>query len=203
VRRFGTRFLAHLPVNGDLRPRLRPAAQTSSSVTLVHAVPEFRSRRHKERLESLLTIMASCASNEPQRRRGTRVCVQIPVRITSLDPATIFAENCHTLTVNPQGCGIRCSRPLEMGLQLRIDELPGRGTALARVACTRALSDGGRYWIVGIALDSPGNLWCIAPAPADWGSYSSPAKFSSAAVRYVAEHALPDSRVSKTPSSKR
>jgi hypothetical protein len=36
------------------------------------------------------------------------------------------------------------------------------------VACARPMSDGSKYWIVGIALQSPGNLWCIAPTPADW-----------------------------------
>src|SRR5438067_1079238 len=126
--------------------------------------------------------MASSANYQPQRRRGTRVRAQIPVRISSLDPAIDFAEHCHTLLVNPQGCGVRCSRQLEPGLQLRVDELPGRGTTLATVACTRPLGEGSKYWIVGIALESPGNLWCIAPAPEDWGKYSPPTKFSPAAA---------------------
>lgn len=127
--------------------------------------------------------MASCSIIEPQRRLGTRVRAQIPVRVTSLDPATDFSEHCYTLLVNPKGCGVRCSRPLNPGTQLRVDELPGRGTALATVACTRPLEVGSRYWIVGIALESPGNLWCIAPAPDDWGNYSAPARFSPASVR--------------------
>jgi hypothetical protein len=129
--------------------------------------------------------MSSTAS-QSQRRRGTRVRAQIPLRITSLDPATDFAESCHTLVVNPQGCGIRCSRPLAAGIQIRMDELPGRGTALATVACTRRLSENSKYWIVGIALESPGNLWCIAPAPSDWGVYSPPLRFFPASVNYAA-----------------
>jgi|SRR5581483_2156452 len=112
--------------------------------------------------------MFAPVDSQPQRRRGTRVRAQIPVRITSLDPATSFSENCYTMMVNPQGCGIRCSRPLATGLQIRVDALPGRKTALARVANTRPLAAGSKFWIVGIALDSPGNLWCITPAPADW-----------------------------------
>lgn len=136
--------------------------------------------------------MASFANEQPQRRRGTRVRAQIPVRITSLDPAIEFAEQCHTLLVNPQGCGVRCSRPLDIGLQLRLDELPGRGISVARVACAQPMAKGSKYWIVGIALESPGNLWCIAPAPEDWGSFSPPAKFCPApvSVRLVGENPL-------------
>lgn len=125
--------------------------------------------------------MASCA-NQPQRRLGTRVRAQIPVRITSLDPSIDFSESCYTLLVNPKGCGIRCSRPLTAGLRLRVDELPGRGTAIATVACARPLEEGSRYWIVGISLESPGNLWLIAPTPDDWGYYSLPPKFVPASV---------------------
>ncbi|SRR5581483_4293209 len=120
------------------------------------------------------SIMLSSASNQPQRRLGTRVRAQIPVRITSLDPATNFSETCHTLLVNPRGCGVRCSRPLAEGLRIQVDDLPGRKTALARVANARRMSKGSQYWIVGISLASPGNLWCIAPAPQDWEPYSLP-----------------------------
>jgi hypothetical protein len=129
--------------------------------------------------------MASCASNQPQRRRGTRVRAQIPVRITSLDPQVDFSENCHTILVNPQGCGVRCSRPLDAGIQLRVDDLPGWGTTMARVACTRPMSEGSKFWIVGIAIESPANLWCIAPVPEDWGAYSWPAKFSPASIKLI------------------
>lgn len=135
----------------------------------------------------LLTSMASYASNQPQRRLGTRVRAQIPVRITSLDPADNFSQTCHTVMVNPQGCGIRCSRPLAQGLQLRIEDLPGRGSALARVVCTRPMNDGTKYWIVGIALPSPGNLWCMAPVPPDWGTFAAPPKFFPMSVKHIGE----------------
>lgn len=135
-----------------------------------------------QRLQSS-SSMASCASNQPQRRLGTRVRAQIPVRVTSLDPEINFSESCYTLLVNPKGCGVRCSRQLAPGMQLRVDELPGRGTARATVACAQQFEDGSKYWMIGIALESPGNLWCIAPTPADWGDYSLPAKFLPASVK--------------------
>lgn len=58
---------------------------------------------------------------------------------------------------------------------------------MATVACARPLEAGSRLWIVGIALESPGNLWCIAPAPDDWGNYSAPTRFSPASVRLFDE----------------
>jgi hypothetical protein len=131
--------------------------------------------------------MSSWASNQPQRRLGTRVRAQIPLRITSLDAGISFSETCHTLAVNPKGCGIRCSRVLEAGLPIRLDELPGRGTALAKVASARPLGEGSKYWIVGIALESPANLWCIAPTPPDWGSYVSPPRLFPLSVKTFAE----------------
>ena len=123
---------------------------------------------------------------------------QIPVRVTSLDPADNFSQTCHTLMVNPQGCGIRSSRPLAQGLQLRIEDLPGRGSTLARVACARPMNDESKYWIVGIALQSPGNLWCMAPVPSDWGTYSAPPKFFPMSVKYIGDNsALTQVRVAK------
>src|SRR6185437_6947424 len=95
--------------------------------------------------------MASSTINQPQRRLGTRVRAQIPVRITSV-AGEKFSLSCHTLMVNPQGCGVRSPRPLTKGTQLRIEDLPGRGITAATVACTRPLEEGSKYWIVGIAL---------------------------------------------------
>lgn len=133
--------------------------------------------------------MSSCASSQPQRRLGTRVRAQIPLRVTSIDSKVNFSENCYTLLVNPKGCGIRCSRPLEMGMELRLDELPGRGTARAKVASARPFDDS-KYWVIGIALESPGNLWCIAPTPEDWGTYSTPLRFFPASVKYLPQDTL-------------
>ena len=93
----------------------------------------------------------------PQRRRSTRVQAQIPVRLTSLDPSTKFSESCHTLVVNPLGCGVRFSHPLEPGMQVRVDDLPGRACATARVVNSIPLKTSGKYWLVGISLEQPAN----------------------------------------------
>ncbi|HXM61352.1 MAG TPA: hypothetical protein VN950_10885 [Terriglobales bacterium] len=107
-------------------------------------------------------------------RRSTRIRAQIPFRLASLDPEIPFSEQCHTLVVNTEGCGVRLSRPLEAGLSVLLDELPGGTSAPARVANCVPLGTGSNYWLVGIALEQPGNIWCIQPAPADWGIEAKP-----------------------------
>src|SRR5437667_11877069 len=112
--------------------------------------------------------MSTGVDTQPKRRRGTRVRAQIPVRVTSLDPASTFSESCHTLLVNPQGCGVRFARPLEPGLQVRMDDLPGGGSITARVASSLPPPEGSKYWLIGICLDRPGTLWFLGSNPPDW-----------------------------------
>jgi hypothetical protein len=114
-------------------------------------------------------------------RHSTRIRAQIPLRITSLDPALTFSEAGHTLVLNTQGCGVRLSRALEPGMAVSLDELPGRKSVTARVANSVPLGAGGKWWMVGIALDEPGNVWGIHPAPADWASDAAFATVAAAA----------------------
>lgn len=106
-------------------------------------------------------------------RRGTRVRAQLPVRVTSMEPPE-FTEVCYTLVVNPQGCGVRISRPLQPGLNVQLDQLPTGQAIEARVANCVPLGAGGKYWLVGLALEQPGNVWGLCPAPADWGADPEP-----------------------------
>jgi len=112
--------------------------------------------------------MSSIATPEPATRRTTRVRAQIPIRITSVDSATEFTEYCHTLVVNIDGCGVRLARPLDPGLPLTLDQLPCGRTVRAHVANCASIGTQGRFWLVGIALDQPENVWCIQPMPDDW-----------------------------------
>jgi hypothetical protein len=104
-----------------------------------------------------------------EARRSSRVTIQIPLTITSVDPATQFSEHCHTLVVSLQGCGVRLSRQLEPGTAVLLAGLPGGRSASACVAHSIPLGSGNKYWLVGLALDEPSNVWGIRPAPADWG----------------------------------
>ena len=118
-----------------------------------------------------------------QRRHGTRVKAQIPVRLTSIDSELPFSEDCHTLLVNPNGCGIRLGHALKPGLRVRVEGLPGGASAVARVACNLPPAPGSKYWVIGIGVDAPGNLWCLAPAPPDWENYvAAPNLFALAAT---------------------
>ena len=130
------------------------------------------------------------------QRHGTRVRAQIPVRLTSLEPVNTFSENCHTLMVNPRGCGIRFPRSLQPGSRVKVDRLPGGGSATAHVACSLPPSNGSKFWIIGISVDTPGNVWCLAPAPEDWGENAAVPKFFPASVGLAAA----DLRASGAPA---
>lgn len=126
-------------------------------------------------------------------RRSTRIRLQIPIRVTSLDPATPFSESGHTLVVNTQGCGVRLSRALEPGMAISLDDLPGRQGVTARVANCVRLGTSGQWWMVGIALDEPGNVWGVHPTPADWDSEAA----ISAAAGADSSSSNPSSNASK------
>src|SRR5262249_52936033 len=78
--------------------------------------------------------MGPAAGQSEAPRRMTRMRVEVAVRLATLSPAPIFAEETHTLVVNPQGCGVKLSRALDPGIRVLLDGLPGGLQATARVA---------------------------------------------------------------------
>ena len=92
------------------------------------------------------------------------------MRLTTLSPAPLFAEQSHTLVVNPQGCGVKLSKALEPGTRVLLDGLPGGAQATARVANCLPLGTDGKAFLLGLALETPGNVWGIQKTPADWDS---------------------------------
>ena len=131
-------------------------------------LPGSVNRRVSRRIQG--RAMSSTATPQQAVRRSTRIRAQIPIRITSAAPDCEFSEYCHTLVVNIDGCGVRLARPLDPGLPLSLDQLPCGKTVRARVANCFPLGTQGRYWLVGIALEQPENVWCIQPAPEDWAN---------------------------------
>jgi hypothetical protein len=113
--------------------------------------------------------MESSEQKTESTSRITRIRAQIPLRVTSMDAHAPFSESAHTLVVNTMGCGVRLSRSLEPGQTILLDELPTGKSAIARVANCVPLGAGSAYWLVGLALDRPGNIWGIHPVPKDWG----------------------------------
>jgi hypothetical protein len=102
-------------------------------------------------------------------RRSTRLRVEIPVSVTSLDRMRPFADKCLVVIVSAQGCGFRSSRALQMETPIMLSDLPGGGSVTARVANCLPLGNDGKYFLIGAALYTHGNVWRIADAPEDWG----------------------------------
>jgi hypothetical protein len=102
-------------------------------------------------------------------RRSTRVRVEIPVSITSLDRQRPFAERCELLVVSAQGCGFRTTRALPLETPIMINDLPHGRSVTARVANCLPLGNDGKYFLIGASLYTHGNVWGIQNAPEDWG----------------------------------
>jgi hypothetical protein len=103
-------------------------------------------------------------------RRSTRIRVEIPISVTSLDRLRPFAEQCVAVVVSGQGCGFRSSRALQIETPIFLSDLPGGGSVTARVASCLPLGSDGRYFLIGVALYTHGNVWGIADPPEDWGT---------------------------------
>ena len=100
-------------------------------------------------------------------RRSTRVRVEIPVMVTSLDRLRPFAEKCVVLVVSAQGCGFRSSQALQIGTPVLLSELPA-GSGSGRVANCLPLGEEGKQFLIGVALYNHGNVWGVADPPDDW-----------------------------------
>src|SRR3984885_8083934 len=103
-------------------------------------------------------------------RRSTRLRVEIPVGVISLDRMRPFGEKCTLLVVSAQGCGFRSSEELQVGTPILLSGLPGGGSVTARVANCLPLGKDGKNFLIGAALYTHGNVWRIADPPEDWNS---------------------------------
>lgn len=99
-------------------------------------------------------------------RRSTRLRVEIPVSVTSLDRRRPFAETCMVLVVSAQGCGFRSSQAFPLETPIMLGDLPGANSVTARVASCVPLGNEG--FLIGAALYNHGNVWGITDAPEDW-----------------------------------
>lgn len=101
-------------------------------------------------------------------RRSTRIRVEIPASVISLDRRRPFGEQCMVLIVSAQGCGFRSSEELQVETPIMLSGLPGGGSVTARVANCLPLGNDGKYFLIGASLYTQGNVWGIADAPEDW-----------------------------------
>jgi hypothetical protein len=130
-------------------------------------------------------------------RRSTRIRVEIPITVTSLDRVRPFAERCVAVVVSGQGCGFRSSRALQLETPIFVSDLPGGGSVTARVASCLPLGSDGKYFLIGASLYTHGNVWGIADPPEDWGT-----RVQSAAAAGTVAPAQPASQKQAVSSKK-
>ena len=112
--------------------------------------------------------MGPSGKNQHAIRRSTRLPLEVPVLLTSLNAAVPFSEPCNTTLVNAHGCGLIVPRALAQGIQVRLEIVSAKRHTTARVGEVVPLGGDPETWLVGLELDVPGNFWGIEYAPADW-----------------------------------
>jgi hypothetical protein len=101
-------------------------------------------------------------------RRSTRLRVEFPVSVISLDRQRPFGDRCLLLVVSAQGCGFRSSEELQLGTPIMISDIPGGGSVTGQVANCVPMGTDGKFFLVGASLYTHGNVWGIANPPEDW-----------------------------------
>lgn len=101
------------------------------------------------------------------KRSGTRISCEIPAALRVRECSPMLPEECMVILVNLQGCAAPFHRPLEVGATVRLERLPG-GCVDGRVVNCISVEKGGKLWLLGLALDEPGNVWGIDTPPGDW-----------------------------------
>jgi len=107
-------------------------------------------------------------------RRSTRLPLEVPVLVTSLNAAAPFSEQCNTTLVNAHGCGLIAPRAIAHGIKVRLEIVSAKRHTTALVAEVVPLGGDPETWLVGLELDVPGNFWGIEYAPSDWKIEESP-----------------------------
>jgi hypothetical protein len=107
-------------------------------------------------------------------RRSSRVPANVPILVTSLEPATHFSEVCETLVVSAHGCSMRSPMKLDAGVLVHFHSKEGRETTAKVVYCQPLESDR-LGWRLGAKLDRPENFWGLKACPQDWERLPAPA----------------------------
>ncbi|MGC1371500.1 MAG: hypothetical protein WA824_05130 [Candidatus Sulfotelmatobacter sp.] len=101
-------------------------------------------------------------------RRCTRLRVEIPLTVTSLDRLHPFVAECTALVVSPQGAGLEAPQALPIGTPVILNGLPGGASASARIASCVPLGKDEKRFLIGTSLYNPGNVWGVTQPPEDW-----------------------------------
>jgi len=114
------------------------------------------------------TLGAKPEKGQNEERGGTRVPCEIAVTVTSHDPGDPFSHPCHVILANLRGCAVRSPRPVETGTVVHLEGLPATGPVAASVVNCISLGEFEKIWLLGLALDHPGNVWGLEQVPDDW-----------------------------------
>src|SRR6201993_3329661 len=111
-------------------------------------------------------------------RRSSRVSVNVPVLVTSLEPGAQFSEVCETLVVNAHGCAMRTPVKLDAEGLLHFHSKDGRETTAKAVSC-QPLDPEKDGWRLGARLVRPENFWGLKTFPKDWPRLPAPGEPTS------------------------
>jgi len=100
-------------------------------------------------------------------RRSTRLSLEIPVVITSLDPACAFHKECKTVFVNAHGCAVIVRERIEDETPVMLTLVSTGASKKGRVVLTVPLLES-FSWLLGVEFDSPENFWEVENPPGDW-----------------------------------
>src|SRR3979490_2496320 len=125
------------------------------------------------------------ASHGHAGRRRSGVPVNVPVRVTSLEPNAHFSEICETLVVSAHGCALRFPQQLDAGSALRLPGKAGRQTTAYVVFC-QPMGPNGQGFRLGARLDRPENFWGLESYPDDWQVLEMPPPAASQPARKLA-----------------
>lgn len=149
---------------------------------------------------SAVKVLVS-ATEGVEKRRGTRLMVDVPITVMGMDTlGEPFKESATTISVSCYGCKYRSRRyaPKEsiVTLEIRHAQLPKLSRIVhARVVWVQRPRHHRETFQIGIELEKPGNVWGIDSPPADW--FPHPEDFPQPAVNEAAESAskapLPES----------
>jgi hypothetical protein len=111
-------------------------------------------------------------------RRSSRVPVNVPILVTSLEPGARFSEVCETLVVNAHGCSMRSHVKLDAGVLVHFHSKDGRETTATVVYC-QPLDSEREGWRLAARLDRPENFWGLEAFPKDWAKLPAVAELSA------------------------
>lgn len=113
------------------------------------------------------------ANSPAPLRRSSRVPINVPVLVTSMEPGTRFSEVCETMVVSAHGCSMRSPAKLDAGVLLHFHSKEGRETTAKVVYCQPLESDRSG-WRLAARLDRPENFWGLTTFPTDWAQLPPP-----------------------------